>query len=84
MFAHTYNYFKESGYEFNLVHINPVLATDAKSGTSRNLVPEVKALPVSDYKYLETELLFTQMLTNREMVKKLLVTKYQKLLGGKE
>lgn len=84
MFAHTYNYFKESGYEFNLVHINPVLATDAKSGTSRNLVPEIKALPVSDYKYLETELLFTQMLTNREMVKKLLVTKYQKLLGGKE
>jgi len=84
MFSHTYDYFKEAGYEFNLVHINPVFAADAKAGSSRNLVPDIKALPVSDYKYLETELLFTQMLTNRDMVKKLLVSKYQKLLGGKE
>lgn len=83
MFEHTYNYFKKSGYQFNLVHINPVFAADAKTGTSRNLVSDIKALPVSDYKYLETELLFTQMLTNREMVKKMLAAKYHKLLEGK-
>jgi hypothetical protein len=83
MFEHTYNYFKKSGYEFNLVHINPVFAADAKTGSSRNLVSDIKALPVSDYKYLETELLFTQMLTNREMVKKMLAAKYQRLLERK-
>lgn len=83
MFEHTYNYFKKSGYEFNLVHINPVFAADAKTGTARSLVSGIKALPVSDYKYLETELLFTQMLTNRDMVKKMLAAKYHKLLEGK-
>lgn len=84
MFEHTYNYFKDAGYEINLIHINPVFAADAKVGASRNLVSDIKALPVSDYKYLETELLFTQMLTNREMVKKMLAAKYHKLLEGKK
>jgi len=81
MFEHTYNHFKESGYEFNLVHLNPVFAADAKTGTGRRLTADTKPLPVSSYKFLETELIFDRMIENREVVKNLLVNKYNKLLG---
>ena len=82
MFEHTYNYFKESGHKFNLIHFNPVFSAESKSGTARQLAKDVKPLPLADYKFIETELIFNQMIENREMVKKLLVNKYQKLLGG--
>jgi len=82
MFEHTYNYFKESGYNFKLIHFNPVFSAESKSGTARRLAKDVKPLPLADYKFIETELIFNQMIENREMVKKLLVNKYQKLLGG--
>lgn len=81
MFEHTYNHFKESGYQFNLVHLNPVFSADAKTGTGRRLTADTKPLPVSSYKFLETELIFDRMLENREVVKNLLVNKYNKLLG---
>lgn len=84
MFNHTYKYFKDSGYDFNLIHLNPVMATDAKTGTSRKLVEDVKPLPVADYKYLETELIFNRMIEQRELVKQLLVGKYNALIGEKE
>lgn len=80
MFEHTYDHFKKSGYEFNLIHLNPVFAADAKSGSSRRLTKDTKPLPVTNYKFLETELIFDRMLENREVVKTLLVNKYKKLL----
>lgn len=81
MFEHTYNHFKGAGYKFNLVHLNPVFSADAKTGTSRRLTVDTKPLPVSSYKFLETELIFSRMIENREVVKNLLVNKYNKLLG---
>ena len=82
MFEHVYKHFKESDPLLDLVHINPVMAADAKEGTTRCLVEGIKPLPISSHKFLETELLFTKMLDNRSMVKQLLVTKYKKLIGG--
>jgi hypothetical protein len=82
MFEHTYNYFKESGYEFNLLHLNPVFSADAKSGSSRRLTSDTTPLPVSSYKFLETELIFNRMIEHRDMVKGLLVNKYKELLAS--
>ncbi len=81
MFEHTYDHFKKSGYKFNLVHINPVFSADAKTGSARRLTADTKPLPVSSYKFLETELIFGRMIESREVVKKLLVNKYHKILG---
>ena len=82
MFEHVYKHFKNSGYEFELMHINPVFSADAQSGTARKLVEDVTPLPVSNYKYLETEIIFNKMIENREVVKNLLINKYQKLIGN--
>ena len=81
MFAHTYKHFKDSGYEFNLIHFNPVFAADARQGTTRALVPDIKPIPLSDYKYVETEFIFTRMIENTNAVKNILVNKFQNLIG---
>jgi len=81
MFAHTYKHFKDSGYDFNLIHFNPVFSADARKGTSRTLVPDVKPIPLSDYRFVETEFIFTRMIENAAVVKNLLVNKYQKFIG---
>ena len=81
MFAHTYKYFKDSGYDFNLIHFNPVFSADARKGTARALAPDVKPIPLSDYRYVETEFIFTRMVENTDVVKNLLVNKFQNLIG---
>jgi hypothetical protein len=81
MFNHVYKHFKDSGKDFNLIQINPVFSAAAASGTSRTLVEGNEPVPVSDYKYLETEFIFRKMLDNTEIVKNLLVGKYHKLIG---
>ncbi len=81
MFNHVYKHFKQS-IDFEMMHINPVMAADSKSGTTRYLAEDVKPLPVTSHEFLETEILFNKMIENRDMVKELLVTKYQKLIGG--
>lgn len=81
-FDHVYQYLKKKGYKFNLLHLNPVYSAEAKRGSMRRLSADIKPLPVADRKYLETEIIFHQMVENREMVKGLLVDKYQKLIGG--
>ena len=82
MFDHIYKHFKDTGYEFNVMHINPVFSADSKSGTTRKLTDDVTPMPVGNYKYLETEFIFNQMLENTEAVKQILIQKYQKLIGG--
>jgi hypothetical protein len=82
MFEHVYKHFKASGHEFNVIHINPVFSADSKSGSSRKLAEDVTPMPVGSYKYLETEFIFNQMIENTEVVKQLLIQKYQKLIGG--
>lgn len=81
MFEHTYNHFKSEGHDFKLLHLNPVFAADANRGTARQLVADVNPMPLMDYKFFETEIIFNRMLENREMVKTLLIQKYQKLIG---
>jgi len=82
MFEHVYKHFKDSGFDFNVVHINPVFSADSKSGSSRSLAEDIEPMPVGSYKYLETEFIFNQMLENTDAVKAVLINKYQKLLGG--
>jgi len=82
MFEHVYKHFKDSGYEFELLHINPVFSADAQQGSVRRLTEDTKPLPVSSYKFLETEIIFNRMIENKDMVKQLLVGKYTKLIGG--
>jgi hypothetical protein len=83
MFEHAYNHFKNSGFNFELIHINPVMSADASKGTTRQLVPDIKPLPVAAPEFLETELIFNKMIENRDLVKQLLVNKYQKMIGGR-
>ena len=83
MFEHVYKHFKDTGHDFNVIHINPVFSADSKSGSSRMLAEDVAPMPVGNYKYLETEFIFNQMLENTEAVKQILIQKYQKLIGGK-
>ena len=79
MFEHVYKHFKDTGHDFNVIHINPVFSADSKSGTTRSLAKDVTPMPVGSYKYLETEFIFNQMIENTEAVKHLLIQKYQKL-----
>jgi hypothetical protein len=82
MFQHTYDFLKKKGVKLNLMHINPVLSTKAKSGTTRRLISDVDPMSVDNYKFLETKLIFDRMIEGSEIVKKLLIQKYTKLLGG--
>jgi hypothetical protein len=82
MFEHVYKHFKDTGYKFELMHINPVFSADANTGSVRKLAEDVKPLPVTNYKYLETEVIFNRMIENSDLVKKLLINKYNKLIGG--
>jgi len=82
MFNLVYKHFKDAGYEFNLIHLNPVFSADAKQGTARSLTEDLKSLPVSNYKFLESEIIFNRMIENREMVRSLLVRKYTNLIEG--
>jgi len=81
MFEHTYKYFKSEGADFNVLHLNPVFAADAAHGTARRLAADISPMPLADHKFLETEMIFNQMIENRDMVKTLLVKKYQNLIG---
>lgn len=80
MFKHVYNRFRQSGYDFKLTHINPVFSAGSSNGTARKLTDDTKPLPVGDYKYLETEVIFSKLIEDKHLVKKLLISKYQKLL----
>ena len=81
MFNHVYKHFKDTGKDFEIIHINPVFSSDAKSGTTRSLIEGDNPLPVANYKHLETEFIFRKMLEHTEMVKQLLVGRYKKLIG---
>jgi hypothetical protein len=81
MFNHVYKHFKDNGKDFDLIQINPVFASDSKEGTARSLVEGDNPLPVANYKHLETEFIFRKMLDHTEMVKSLLITRFQKLIG---
>jgi hypothetical protein len=83
MFEHVYKHFKDAGYEFNIIHINPVFSAGSKTGTTKQLAEDVTPMPVGNYKYLETEFIFNQMIENTEAVKRLLIQKYKQLIGGK-
>lgn len=82
VFNTIYKHFKKTGFDFDLLHLNPVFSSDAKSGTARKLTEDSKPLPVSNYKFLESEIIFNKMIENSELVKNLLVEKYNKLIEG--
>jgi hypothetical protein len=78
-FDKVYQHFK--GIE--LLHINPVYSADAKSGTTRQIAKDVHPMPLDNYKFLETEVIFNQMIENPAIVKNLLANKYHKMIGGR-
>lgn len=80
MFKHTYNYIKNKQKDINVIHINPVFAADAKQGSVRKLADDIEPMPIADYKFLETEIIFKQMISNKEVIKKLLLNKYKQLI----
>jgi hypothetical protein len=81
MFQHVYNHFKDKE-NIEIIHINPVFSADSQQGSARKLADDIEPLPVSSYKFLETEIIFKRMLENKDLVKNLLVGKYRKLIGG--
>jgi len=81
LFDHTFKHFQKKIPDLKFIHLNPVFSADSKEGTSRMVVKDVKPLPVSSYKFLETEIIFKKMIENPDMVKSLMVSKYQKLIG---
>lgn len=81
-FAHVHEYLKKKGYKFDLMHVNPVFSAGAKKGSARMLVKDTEPLPVSDYKFFETEFIFNRMIENTETVKQLLANKYLKMIEG--
>jgi len=81
LFNHTFKHFQKKIPDLKLIHLNPVFSADSKEGTSRMVVDGVKPLPVSSYKFLETEIIFKKMIENPDMIRSLLVSKYQKLIG---
>jgi hypothetical protein len=80
MFKHVYDHLRKAGYNFKLTHINPVFAASSSNGTGRKLVDDINPMPVGDHKFLETEVIFSKMIEDKDMVKKLLIRKYQNLL----
>jgi len=80
MFEHVYDHLKSSDFDFNLIHLNPVFSASASMGSARRITKDTKPLPVSDYKYLETELMMNQMLEQPSVVKKQLIQRFQKLI----
>lgn len=81
-FAHVYEHLKKEGHKFDLLHINPVFSAGARQGSARMLAKDLEPLPISDYKFLETEFIFNRMLENTETVKRLLASKYLKMIEG--
>lgn len=82
MFSHVYKHFKKQDNEIEIIHLNPVMAMDASKGTARYLIEGITPIPVTSYKFLETEMIFKKLVDNRDWVRNILVTKYQKLIGG--
>lgn len=80
-FDHLHKHLKKK-YKYNLIHFNPVMSATSKSGSVRKLTEDVAPMPLADPKFVETEIIFNRLLAAPDMVKKLLVNKYQQLLGG--
>jgi len=80
MFKHVYDHLKKNGYKFKVTHINPVFSATSINGSTRKLADDIKSMPVGNYKYLETEVIFSKLIEDKEMVKKLLISKYRNLL----
>jgi len=80
MFGHVYNHLKTTGYNFKLTHLNPVFSAGSTNGTSMSLTDDIRPFPVGDYKFLETEIIFSKLIEDKDMVRKLLVSKYKKMI----
>ena len=83
-FEHVHSHLKKRGHQFDLLHINPVFSADAKKGSARMLVKDLKPLPVTSYKFFETEFIFNRMIENTDIVKRMLASKYQKMIEGRK
>lgn len=82
-FEHLHEHLKKK-YKYNLIHFNPVMSATAKAGSVRMLTKDSAPMPLSDPKFVETEIIFNRLLAAPGMVKKLLINRYKELLGGAE
>jgi len=81
LFEEVYNHFRSLGFNFKLLHLNPVFA--AEVGGARKLTEDVKPMILTDYKFLETNCMFKMLQSDRDQVEKFLVSKYQNLITQK-
>ncbi len=80
MFEHVYNTLKGMGYEFNVVHVNPVY--DANAGGGKVLLEGTEPIAISEPEMFETNYILTQVGSDLENVKRLLINTYNKKVGG--
>lgn len=81
LFEGVYDHFRDLGFNFKLLHFNPVFASEV--GGARKLVEDVKPMILSDYKFLETNCMFQMLQSDRDQVEKFLVSRYQNLITQK-
>jgi len=81
-FEHVYKELRKRGCDFNLIHINPVYASEVNS--VRRLVSDVKPMMIENYKFLKTNLLFEMIMKNKKLAKKMLLKYYQLKIGEKK
>ncbi|MFW6225892.1 MAG: hypothetical protein ACOC3V_02935, partial [bacterium] len=64
--------------EFNLLHVNPVYASEASG--ARSLVKDIKPMVIDNYKYLKTNVIFELITSDRNLVKKMLISEFKNLV----
>jgi len=78
LFGEVYNHFRDLGFNFKMLHLNPVFASEV--GGARKLAEDVKPMVLTDYKFLETDCMFKMLQSDRGQVERFLVSKYQNLI----
>lgn len=80
-FAQVYEKIKNDGAKFNILHVNPVFASEV-SGL-RKLANDVEPMPLDDYKYLTTNIIF-KLVANKDFATQMLVKEVKKRIEFQE
>lgn len=79
MFSHIYNELKRRGYEFEVIHINPIFASNVE-GT--RLLDEVEPILVDSNKALETHMALSLVESKPQLARQLFMKKLEPIIGG--
>lgn len=79
MFNHVYDELQDRGYDFDVVHINPIFASNVE-GT--RLIDDVEPILVDSNKALETHMALSMLNSKPELARKLFMDKLRPIIGG--